>query len=159
MTLDFDELPYSRWTETCGRRIDLQWFASAEEEGRTEAPSEHKLRKAREEGRVAKSPEISGALVLLVPVIVIAFSAKYMFETFMEMTRFYLLRATEGSLTDPAVIGAFLRYFVILVAPVAFSAVFAAIISNLVQTRGFLFSMKPLSPQFSKIVPNLGRFF
>lgn len=159
MTLDFDELPYSRWTETCGRRIDLQWFASAEEEGRTEAPSEHKLRKAREEGRVAKSPEISGALVLLVPVIVIAFSAKYMFETFMEMTRFYLLRATEGSLTDPSVIGAFLRYFVILVAPVAFSAVFAAIISNLVQTRGFLFSMKPLSPQFSKIVPNLGRFF
>lgn len=34
-------------------RIDLQWFA-AEDEGRTEQPSEYKLRKAREEGRVAK---------------------------------------------------------------------------------------------------------
>ena len=33
--------------------IDLQWFA-AEDEGRTEEPSEYKLRKAREEGRVAK---------------------------------------------------------------------------------------------------------
>ena len=35
--------------------FDLQWFASAEEEGRTEDPTEHKLKKAREEGRVAKS--------------------------------------------------------------------------------------------------------
>ena len=30
-------------------RIDLQWFA-AEDEGRTEEPSETKLRKAREDG-------------------------------------------------------------------------------------------------------------
>ena len=45
--------------------LDLQWFASAEEEGRTEQPSEYKLRKAREEGRVAKSQELSGALVML----------------------------------------------------------------------------------------------
>ena len=37
--------------------IDLQWFA-AEEEGRTEEPSEYKLRKAREEGRVAKKSGI-----------------------------------------------------------------------------------------------------
>ena len=29
--------------------IDLQWFASAEDEGRTEKPSEHKLKKARED--------------------------------------------------------------------------------------------------------------
>ncbi len=34
--------------------VHLQWFA-AEDEGRTEEPSEHKLRKAREEGKVAKS--------------------------------------------------------------------------------------------------------
>ena len=27
--------------------FDLQWFASAEEEGRTEEPTEHKLKKAR----------------------------------------------------------------------------------------------------------------
>ena len=45
--------------------IDLQWFASAEEEGRTEKASDTKLRKAREEGRVAKSQELNGALVML----------------------------------------------------------------------------------------------
>ncbi len=155
----FEYDAFNPWVKTSASCVDLQWFASAEEEGRTETPSEHKLRKAREEGRVAKSAEISGAVVLLVPVIIIAFSAKHMLETFMEMTRFYLLRATEGNFTDPAVVRSFLRYFAILVAPVALSAVVAAIVSNLIQTRGFIFSMKPLTPQFSKVLPNLGRFF
>ena len=39
--------------------IPLQWFASAEDEGRTEKPSETKLRKAREEG---KSKEEAAAI-------------------------------------------------------------------------------------------------
>ena len=34
------------------KTIGLQWFA-AEDEGRTEDPTEYKIRKAREEGRVA----------------------------------------------------------------------------------------------------------
>ena len=45
-------------------QIDLQWFA-AEDEGRTEEPSEIKLQKARKEGRVAKSTELNGAFVFL----------------------------------------------------------------------------------------------
>ena len=52
--------------------IDLQWFA-AEDEGRTEAPSEHRLRKAREEGRVPKSQELNSSLVLIVTVLVLLF--------------------------------------------------------------------------------------
>ena len=35
---------------------------AAEDEGRTEEPTEHKLRKAREEGKVAKSGEFTSAL-------------------------------------------------------------------------------------------------
>ena len=52
-------------------RIDLQWFA-AEDEGRTEQPTEYKLRKAREEGRVAKSQELNGALVMLLPALTLS---------------------------------------------------------------------------------------
>ena len=39
---------------------------AAEDEGRTEQASEYKLEKARKEGRVAKSQEISAALVFFV---------------------------------------------------------------------------------------------
>jgi len=41
--------------------IDLQLFASAEDEGRTEEPTERKRRKAREEGNVAKSQNLVSA--------------------------------------------------------------------------------------------------
>ena len=55
--------------------IDLQWFA-AEDEGRTEEPSELKLRRAREEGRIAKSQELTGALVFLFSLVTFIFLAK-----------------------------------------------------------------------------------
>ena len=45
--------------------IDLQWFA-AEDEGRTEEPSEYKLRKAREEGRIPKSQDLNSSVVFFV---------------------------------------------------------------------------------------------
>ena len=59
--------------------FDLQWFA-AEDEGRTEQPSEYKLRKAREEGRVAKSQELNGALVMLLPVLTLIVLSPWLFK-------------------------------------------------------------------------------
>ena len=56
--------PAPKFREATPFDIHLQWFA-AEDEGRTEEPTEHKLRKAREEGKVAKSVELSSSLVIL----------------------------------------------------------------------------------------------
>ena len=53
---------------------------AAEDEGRTEEPSEYKLEKARKEGRVAKSKDVSDALVLLFTVLVLIFISKYIFK-------------------------------------------------------------------------------
>ena len=92
--------------------FDLQWFASAEEEGRTEEPSEHKLKKAREEGRVAKSTEINGALVLLLPVIAIIILAPWIFKSCVEVIRFYFDRCVSAELTDSALVDAFYNYFI-----------------------------------------------
>ena len=74
--------------------IDLQWFA-AEEEGRTEEPSEYKLRKAREEGRVAKSQELNSAIVMLVTVIVLIIAAPYFWNLCEETLVFYFTHVTE----------------------------------------------------------------
>jgi flagellar biosynthetic protein FlhB len=138
--------------------IDLQWFA-AEDEGRTEEPSEYKIRKAREEGRVAKSQELIGALVLLMPALALVFMGPTMLRTSLEMVRFYFDRLTE---LDPAkdgiIVQAFFSYFFRLVVPVTSVAILAAVFSNLVQT-GFLFTTKPLTPNFSKIVPRFGKYF
>jgi len=137
--------------------IDLQWFA-AEDEGRTEEPTEYKIRKAREEGRVAKSQELIVALGLLFPAMTILFLAKYILRTCLEMLRFFFTRINEFEITDGIAAGVFFRYFAQLVLPIAVSAMAAAIFSNVVQV-GLLFTTKPLAPDFSKIVPRFGRYF
>lgn len=138
--------------------IDLQWFA-AEDEGRTEDPTELKTRKAREEGRVAKSQELNGAIVLLLPVVSLMFFAPGMIRTFAEMLRFYLLRCTTMEPTDPALWSALVRYFAKLALPVTITAMVAGVASNILQNGGFIFSTKPITPQFSRVSPNFGRFF
>ncbi|MDR1073388.1 MAG: flagellar biosynthesis protein FlhB [Treponema sp.] len=140
-------------------RIHLQWFA-AEDEGRTEEPSEYKIRKAREEeGRVAKSQELIGALVLLIPGVTLLFLAPFMLKTFVEMIRFFLSMATEmDPIKDRRIAGIALLYFIKLCLPIIVIAMVAAIFANMVQV-GFLFTTKPLTPKFSKILPRFGKYF
>ncbi len=138
--------------------VDLQWFA-AEDEGRTEEPTEHKIRKAREEGRVAKSQEFVGALVLLLPAISLALLAPSMLRTMIDMVRFFLERSTELDPTkDRIIVQAFFSYFVRLSLPLAIVAMVAGIGANLAQT-GPIFTTKPLVPNFSKILPRFGQYF
>jgi flagellar biosynthetic protein FlhB len=138
--------------------MDMQWFA-AEDEGRTEEPTEHKIQKAREEGRVAKSQELIGALVLFLPALTILFLAPSMLRTCVEMLRFFFLRAAELDPVNDRIVGeAFFRYFVRLALPIGAVTVLTAIFANVVQT-GFLFTTKPLVPDFSKIIPRFGRYF
>lgn len=137
---------------------DLQRFA-AEDEGRTEDPTEAKIRKAREEGKVAKSPDITGALVLLLPMVAIAFLATSMWQTLVEMARFYLGQATTA---DPVqgggpISGTFFLYLVRLLWPALTVALVAAIGANLLQV-GALFTTKPIIPDFKRIVPHFGRW-
>ncbi|MDR0399687.1 MAG: flagellar biosynthesis protein FlhB [Treponema sp.] len=138
--------------------IDLQWFA-AEDEGRTEEPSEYKIQKAREEGRVAKSQELIGALGLLLPAIVLLFLGPSMLRTSVEMLRFFFTRSFElDPVRDRFVAGLFFQYFVRLVLPLVVTAMLSGIISNLVQT-GFIFSTKPITPDFTKVLPRFGQYF
>jgi flagellar biosynthetic protein FlhB len=138
--------------------IDLQWFA-AEDEGRTEEPSEYKIQRAREEGRVAKSQELIGALGLLLPALLLVFLAPSMLRTCVEMLRFFLLRSTElDPLRDRMVAGLFFLYFARLALPLVLVAMGAGIFSNLIQT-GFIFTTKPLVPDFTRIIPRFGQYF
>ena len=138
--------------------MDLQWFA-AEDEGRTHEPTEATYRRAREEGRVAKSQELIAALGLLLPAIAIILLAPYIFRTCVEMLRFFYTRVNElDPLSDRLTAVIFLNYFVRLAVPILVVAVVTALFSNIIQV-GFLFSTKPLEFDFSKVLPKFGRYF
>jgi flagellar biosynthetic protein FlhB len=137
---------------------DLQRFA-AEDEGRTEDPTETKIRKAREEGKVAKSPDITAAIILLLPMVLLAFLAGSIWSTFLEMAKYYLTQATTA---DPItgggpISGTFFLYLARLLGPILAVTLVAAVVANLLQV-GFLFTIKPITPDFSRIVPKFGQW-
>lgn len=138
--------------------FDIQWFA-AEDEGRTEEPTEQKIRKAREEGKVAKSTELASALVLLFPIITIGILAPFIFQQLAQMLRFFFGSATQIDVTTQStIVPVFYSYFIKLVLPIAAIAFIAAIMGNVFQV-GFLFTAKPITPDFTKIIPRFGQFF
>lgn len=132
---------------------------AAEDEGRTEEPSEYKLEKARKEGRVAKSQEISGALILLFTVLVLIFLGKYIFTQFIDILHFYFNKTANPDLTDGSLIMAGYNFFFKCIVPTALVGAVAAIVGNIIQTKGFLFTTKTIEPKFSKIVPKFGEYF
>jgi len=138
--------------------VHLQWFA-AEDEGRTEEPTEHKIRKAREEGRVVKSAEFSSALILLVGIGALALLATYMLETFLAMIRYFLVNSYQIDITTNAIsVQAVFSFLIRLTLPVVAVVFITALMSNLLQV-GFLFTVKPITPDFTRIIPKFGKFF
>ncbi len=139
-------------------QIHIQWFA-AEDEGRTEEPTEQKIRKAREEGKVAKSQDVTSSIILLFSVIALLLLARYMLGNSVEMLSYFLRRSTESNVIyDGTLMSAFYNYFIRLALPIALVAFAAAIMGNVVQV-GFLFSTKPIQPDFQRIAPKFGKFF
>ena len=134
--------------------IHLQWFA-AEDEGRTEEPTEQKIRKAREEGKVAKSTDLTASLVLLFPLIMLGILGPYMVRTLKSMLEYFLKIAVEADITTAGTISrAFVGYLAKLTLPIMGVAFISALLGNLFQV-GFLFSTKAIQPDFKKISPDI----
>ncbi len=136
--------------------VHLQWFA-AEDEGRTEEPSEHKLRKAREEGKVAKSVEVTSSLMLLAGILAVALLSGSMLRTMLAMLSWFLGNATSPNAFSGAVAPVFLGYLVRILLPLLVIMFVVAVGGNVLQV-GFLFTTKPITPDPSRIVPRFGRW-
>ena len=132
---------------------------AAEDEGRTEEPSEYKLEKARKEGRVAKSAEVSSSLVLLFSVLVLLFFGKTILNDLITAFKYYFSVAVEGDYLNPSVVYYFFYILLKCLIPIGIVTLIAGIMGNIVQTKGIVFSLKPIEPKFSKIVPKLGEYF
>ncbi len=138
-------------------RVHLQWFA-AEDEGRTEDPTEHKIRKAREEGKVAKSQDVTSALLLLVTIVTIALISGFLMNHLLSMVGYFYSNATEIDITRPNnVAPIFYGYYIRIMLPIAAVALVAAVMGNLIQV-GPLFTVKTITPDFNRITPKVGKF-
>jgi flagellar biosynthesis protein FlhB len=136
--------------------IHLQWFA-AEDEGRTEEPSEHKIRKAREEGKVARSADVSSSLVLLAGIASLGLLGEYILRTCAQMLVFFLSLSTSANALNGGLLQAFLSWLAKITLPVLVVVFVVAILGNVIQV-GFLFTVKPITPDFGRIVPRFSKW-
>lgn len=139
-------------------QIDLQWFGP-EDEGKTEEATESKLRKAREEGRVAKSQELNGAIVLLFVSLSLVLIAPWIYKRIILMMTFYFNNVTSKKVDDYKFFYLFANTLIPIVVIMGLIGLVAAVIVNLIQNKGYFFTTKPIQMKFSKIVPKFGEYF
>jgi flagellar biosynthesis protein FlhB len=141
--------------------LDLQMFANPEDEGRTEDPTDYKKRKAREEGRVAKSQEFTSGLLIIITIVVFFLFGGYIQNSIKEVFHNSIGKVGDYTITVksmPEVLSYVLSKILIILAPVLGAAVVMSLISNFAQV-GFMFTTKPLQPKFNKIKPKFQRIF
>ena len=132
---------------------------AAEDEGRTEEPSEYRLEQARKEGRVAKSQEIGSSLVLLLTTLVLIFFGKFILTQCITIFEFFFSKCANPDMSNKNLFMGFIVPYLKMIIPTSIVAVVAGTIANIVQNKGFIFSWKPLEPKFSKITPKFGQYF
>jgi flagellar biosynthetic protein FlhB len=130
---------------------------------RTEPASGRKIQKAREEGNVPRSRELSTFAVLMATGAALALMGSYLIGTLRRMMQ-NGLDFGPADIASPAMMTTNLSEAawdaLLTVAPIAIVVLLAAIVSNII-ISGWNFSLKPLEATFSKMNPikGIGRMF
>lgn len=130
---------------------------------KTEAPSDKKRQDAREKGTVAKSTEINSVLVLITGIILLKLTGPMIFFEISHSTVDLFRSISDTSMDQNRVIQLVWQALILLaktVLPVAGSIMVVGVVANIAQI-GFLFTLKPITPNFEKINPisGMGRLF
>ena len=130
----------------------------AKDPSKTEKPTGKKLGKAREEGQVAKSQEISSAFILIAGLAFFFFAGDRFFAVPADLMR-YVYRNALLLKIDPATLYNLLlltiRQMFFLLAPLLLLMLFIGLAANLMQV-GFKITPKAMKPKFSKLNPVSG---
>lgn len=133
--------------------FDIQRFASPEDEGRTEDPSEAKKRKAREEGNIPQSQELIGIVVFLSIFFGIVLFWRYYYHSLFQILLYYINGINNISLSknNMQYMSIHLFTFILkLLGPIFGIAIISTLIISFIQTK-FLFTTKKLKPDFKKV--------
>ncbi|MEO5666610.1 MAG: flagellar biosynthesis protein FlhB [Bdellovibrionota bacterium] len=141
-------------------------MADEEGEERTEEASPRKREEMREQGRVAKSGELVSALLMLATTGVFYGAANWTFKGLGSLFESSFLELGKTGLAEwtPQTVVSMLHFafkaFAWVVAPVACAGLVAGVAGNIFQF-GFMWTTKPLEPDFNKLNPmnGLGRIF
>ncbi len=123
---------------------------------KSEEPTPHRLREARERGQVAKSREITTAFLLIISYVAFRYTGEFIWRELSGMVRSILdliPSAKDFSLPFVAYVMLLgLRGMAFAVLPIFGVTFIASLLAEAMQT-GFVFSMDPLSPKLERLSP------
>ncbi len=132
--------------------FDLQLFA-AEDEGRTEEPTEKKIREAREKGQIAKTQELPQSIVVISGCLVLFVFSSWIYDSCAAIMKYYLTSFAGREITEKTIRIELLMMILEMAKilfPIFIAANIGAIIGEVAQV-GFQFSSHPLKMDWSKI--------
>lgn len=139
--------------------FNFQRFA-AEDEGRTEEPTERRKREEREKGNVPRTNELPSAIILLGTVLIIFLLSTYIINQILEIFHLYFQKISEAHEFSMEDVKEILRNLFLqtgkIVFPILIASFLLGIIGNIVQV-GFLFTLRPLEFQIERIIPDFRR--
>ena len=133
-------------------------MAETDNDNKTEQATPKRTQDAREKGQVAKSREVSSALIMVACLAYFYFGTGGIVGRTMELMKTSFRDLNRGELTTDAIqllVMTLLVKTVAIVLPLLLTLMAAGIVANLMQT-GFIFSGEPIQPKLSKISPLKG---
>jgi len=129
---------------------------------KTEEASEHKLKKSKQDGQVARSKDLSTMISLVVTLFVLKFMVLFFFESMEKSFRlsYVNFHNTDISVDDLTLLLTHnLVLFIVLLLPLLITPIFVVVLSLI--PGGWVFSAKNFYPKFSKLNPitGIGRIF
>ncbi len=134
-------------------------MAEATGQDKTEAPSPRRLRQAREEGNVARSTDLTAALMLLASIVLLHWMGVRLFEAMVATLHRMLTPGESANITradDLGVLGSYVMYLMgWTLLPILVAIAGVGVLVTAGQT-GLMLTGKPLTPKLSKINPLTG---
>jgi len=129
----------------------------ADDQEKTEEPTDKKIEDARKEGNVPKSQDASGVVTLFIAILAFLMLFPYMASHMIFLFKYYFsimgMELDKIVMIDIAIIT--VREFLMIVLPLATAVAVAGIVAAVGQF-GFLFTTQAIAPKFSKLDPIKG---
>ncbi len=129
----------------------------ADDQEKTEEPTDKKIEDARKEGNVPKSQDMAGIITLFFVLLASLMLSDYMFDRMSNIARYFFNKIGEpityNNILDIAIVT--MKEFLLIVLPLALVSAVSGVISNVAQI-GFLYTTKPLMPDITKLNPIKG---
>lgn len=129
----------------------------ADDQEKTEEPTDKKIEDARKEGNVPKSQDASGVITLFVAILALLMLFPFMSKHMVFLFQYYFsligMPLDKLFMIDIAIVT--IREFLFIILPLAIAVAVAGVIAAMAQF-GFLFTTKAIMPDFKKIDPIKG---